>query len=529
MSTRRSPASRKKTLYEFPPPPQFTDPARRAKIQTAFSDLHQFLEQYAADQHVPGLAFGIVMDGALVYEFFHGVQNVETNTPVTRDTRFRIASMSKSFVAMAILKLRDEKKLRLDDRVAKYIPELKTLAYPTNDSPEITLRHLLTMSPGFPEDNPWGDRQMAITEREFSKWLRAGIPFSNAPNVTFEYSNYAYALLARLVSHVAGMPFQKYITKFILKPLGMHATVWDKSRVPQEHFALGYRWEDDLATNVGTYKPEPILSDGAFAGMAGLFTTIPDFARYMNFLLDAFPPRDDVDTGPVKRATVREMQQLARFEELVERKTSETTSWRAVSGYGFGLAIWHAELFGYGVSHGGGLPGYGSYFYLLPDYGIGLVAFTNKTYSGVGRQFPHLLERLAKSGGVQPRVILPSRVLVEMCNVVQHWLAGGDDAALISNAADNFFLDSDLEHRRASLEKIRDELGAIGRVGNFVALNALRGKWTIECERGALDVFVTLAPTMPPKLQMLNLTARVNETRDSSKVGEMDLTAPYHS
>ncbi len=504
MSTLRPRLAQKKSLYEFPPPPQFTDPARRAKVQAAIPDVRQFLEQYSADQHVPGLAFGVVMDGALVYDFFHGVQNVETNASVTRDTRFRIASMSKSFVAMAILKLRDEKKLRLDDRVAKYIPELKTLAYPTKDSPEITIRHLLTMSPGFPEDNPWGDRQMAIGEREFSKWLRAGIPFSNAPNVMFEYSNYAYAILARVVTRVSGRTFQKYITKNILQPLGMNATVWDKTRVPIEHFASGYRWEDEQ------FKPEPILSDGAFAGMAGLFTTIPDFARYMNFLLDAFPPRDDADSGPVKRATAREMQQLARFEEVVERTTAQDSKWHAANGYGFGLAVWHDDFLGYGVSHGGGLPGYGSYYYMLPEHGIGIVAFTNKTYSGVGRIFPELWVRLAKAGGVHPRQIQPARVLVEMRDVVQRWLEGGDDAELISNAADNLFLDRDLAHRGADLEKIRAELGAFRHIGEFVSLNALRAKWTIECDKGALDVFVTLAPTMPPQLQMLNLTARVD-------------------
>ncbi len=503
----RSSVSRKNSRYEFPSPPHFTDALRREKVQSALPDIHHLLEQWAVDNHVPGLAVGLVMDNALVHEFFYGVQNVETNAPVTHETRFRIASMSKSFVAMAILKLRDEKRLRLDDRAAKYIPELKALVYPTGDSPDITLRHLLTMSPGFPEDNPWGDRQMAITDREFSKWLRAGIPFSNAPNVTFEYSNYAYAILARVVTRVSGSAFQKYITKNILFPLGMTATTWNKKRVPQEHFALGYRWEDE------TFKPEPILADGAFAGMAGLFTTIPDFARYMNFLLDAFPPREDMETGPVIRATAREMQQLARFEELVERKTAQDATWHAASGYGFGLAIWHDDFLGYGVSHGGGLPGYGSYFYLLSNHGIGIVALTNKTYSGIGRTFPELWVRLAKTGGLHPRRAVPARILQEICHVVQRWLEGGDDAEFVSAAADNFFLDSDLQHRYAALEKIRAELGAFQHVGEIVALNALRAKWTIECERGALDVMLTLAPTMPPKLQMLNLTPRVSNEK----------------
>lgn len=502
MPTRFGKSPKKVFAYEYPSPPQFTDPARREKLAAAFPEIHRVLEEYLNEQHIPGIALGVVIDGELAYVDAFGLRHVETNAPVMPETVFRIASMSKSFVAMAILKLRDEKKLRLDDPVAKYIPEFKKLKYPTADSSALTIRHLLTMSPGFPEDNPWGDRQMAIREREFTNWLRAGIPFSNAPNVTFEYSNYGYAILGRIVTLVSGTTFQKYITRIILKPLGMHATVWDKKNVSSEMLAQGYRYEDDQ------FKPEPILSDGAFAAMAGLFTTIPDFAHYMSFLLNAFPPRDDLDVGPVERATAREMQQLQRYEELVERPLQDNNVWRAVAGYGFGLAIWHDQRLGYGVSHGGGLPGYGSYYYLLPHHGVGIAAFTNRTYSRVGLLFNRVLELLASTGGLQARKIIPAPILLELRGVVQRWLETTDDGELTARAADNFILDRDVAHRRAELEKIRADLGAFVRVGELDAVNALRGKWVIECERGWLDVFLTLAPTMPPTIQMLNLTPR---------------------
>lgn len=498
-------ASRIKPTFQFPAPPYFADTTRREKLAATFPEIRRVFAEHLETQHIPGIAYGILIDHELAELQTMGVRHVESNAPVTADTVFRIASMSKSFVAMAVLRLRDAKKLRLDDPVAKYIPELKTLRYPTTDSPILTIRHLLTMSPGFPEDNPWGDRQMAITERQFTQWLKAGIPFSNAPNVTFEYSNYAYAILGRIVTRVSGVPFQTYITRHIFKPLGMSATVWDAKYVDTTYLAQGYRYEDD------TFKPEPILPNGAFAGMAGIFTTIPDFARYMDFLLDAFPPRDDAETGPVKRATAREMQQLARYEELVERKTSEDTPWHSVSGYGFGLAVWHDERLGYGVAHGGGLPGYGSYYYLLPHYGVGVVAFGNKTYSRVGTLFSQILELLSRTGGLVPRVVQPAAELVELQGVVQRWLEGGDDDELLAHAADNFVLDRDLEHRRAELAKIHFDIGAFVKVGPLEPWNALRGRWIIECERGALDVFVTLAPTQPLTLQMLYLTPRPNQ------------------
>src|SRR5947208_3053221 len=82
--------------------------------------------------------------------------------------------------------------LALDDPAERYVPELKSLQYPTSDAPRITIRHLLSHSEGLPEDNPWGDRQLADTDDQMSAMMRAGIPFANAPGLAYEYSNYGF-------------------------------------------------------------------------------------------------------------------------------------------------------------------------------------------------------------------------------------------------------------------------------------------------------------------------------------------------
>jgi CubicO group peptidase (beta-lactamase class C family) len=107
--------------------------------------------------------------------------------------------MSKSFTAMAILKLRDEGKLNLDDPAYKYIPELKNLHYPTADAPHITIRHLLSHSAGFPEDNPWGDRQLADNDKDLMAFIGKQISFSNPPGIAYEYSNLGFALLGKII------------------------------------------------------------------------------------------------------------------------------------------------------------------------------------------------------------------------------------------------------------------------------------------------------------------------------------------
>ena len=120
----------------------FTDAARMEKIKAVMPVIDSIYRKHAEDNHFPGIAFGIVVDGKLIYSGNHGFTDIEKKIPVTSSSLFRIASMSKSFTAMAILKLRDEGKLNLDDPAYLYISELKSIKYPTADAPHITIRHL---------------------------------------------------------------------------------------------------------------------------------------------------------------------------------------------------------------------------------------------------------------------------------------------------------------------------------------------------------------------------------------------------
>src|SRR5688572_13634452 len=165
------------------PPAAFSDANRRAKLATAFPEIDKVVAGFMTRAHVPGAAWGIVIDGELAHIGVAGYRGLATKSPVTRDSVFRIASMSKSFAAMSILALRDQGKLSLDDLAETHVPELKNLRYPTTDSPRIRVRDLLSHATGFPEDNPWGDQQLDATEDAFSRMMRQGIPFSNPPGV----------------------------------------------------------------------------------------------------------------------------------------------------------------------------------------------------------------------------------------------------------------------------------------------------------------------------------------------------------
>src|SRR5918995_2064792 len=93
--------------------------------------------------------------------------------------------------------------------------------YPTADAPFITIRHLMTHGAGFPEDNPWGDRQLADTDKDLMDFIGKQISFSNPPGIAYEYSNLGFALQGKIITKVSGMPYQDYIKKHIWEPLGM--------------------------------------------------------------------------------------------------------------------------------------------------------------------------------------------------------------------------------------------------------------------------------------------------------------------
>ena len=328
--------------------------ADRAKLAAAFADVDRLFTDFATQQHVPGAAWGIVVEGQPAHLGTIGFRDISTKSPVTADTVFRIASMTKSFTAMSILKLRDEGKLALDDPAEKYVPEMKALKYPTSDSPKITVRHLLSHSEGFPEDNPWGDRQLADSDEQLSALIKGGIPFSNTPGVAYEYSNYGFAILGRIVSNVSGAKYPEYVSANILKPLGMTSTTLEPSAVPANRLAHGYRWEDEQ------WKNEPLLANGSFGPMGGMLTSVADLSRYVGAFLSAWPPRDGPETAPIRRASLREMQQVWRPTPSSVARNPAGAIQLTSGGYAYGLRVSQSCAFRQIVTHTGGLPGFGS-------------------------------------------------------------------------------------------------------------------------------------------------------------------------
>lgn len=489
------------------PTPHFTDPDRRAKLAAAFPEVERIFAKFQQDRRIPGLVAGIVIDGELAWVKGFGVRDRKSNDPVTPDTAFRIASMTKSFTALAILKLRDEGKLSLEDPVAKFIPELARLSYPTTDTAPIRIRQLLTHGAGFPEDNPWGDQQLGETDEILARWLKAGLPFSTPPDTAYEYSNYGFALLGRIVTAASGVPYRKYLETQILAPLGMKNSGLEPSDLPAATQAIGYRLTGDV------YTVEPSLHHGAFGAMGGLIVTAKDLARYVAFHLSAWPPRDGDERGPVRRSSVREMQYPWRLSNFFARQTPEGL--RAItSSYAYGLSNTRDCRFDQIVAHSGGLPGFGSYMVWLPNEGVGIFAMANLTYAAPRAPADAAFDELRKTGALQPRELPPAPILISMRDTIFKLWSKWDNATANKIAASNLFQDKAADVRRKEIEALKADIGTCTEPGAIRPENWLRGIFRIPCEKASVNVTFTLAPTQPPTVQSLTFS-KVNEPNSS--------------
>ncbi|MEO5742267.1 MAG: serine hydrolase domain-containing protein [Vicinamibacterales bacterium] len=476
------------------------------KLESVMPEVDRIFRAYATDKGIPGMVWGVVIDGRLAHMQSYGVRDRASQEKVTPGTAFRIASMTKSFTALAILKLRDEGRLSLEDPVSKWIPQFARAELPTRDTPPLRIRQLMSHSAGFPEDNPWGDQQLSATDATLDEWLRAGIPFSTAPGTRYEYSNYAFGLLGRVVTKASGVSYERYMRQEILTKLHMDGSTFEFKDIPVSSRAVGYRLKPD-----GTYAEEPPLPHGVFGSMGGLLTTASDLGKYVAFHLSAWPPRDDAETGPVRRASVREMAHLWTPSNLTARRMNGALQ-ASQSGYGFGLRVSSDCRFEHVVAHGGGLPGFGSYMAWLPEYGVGVFAMTTLTYSGPAEPISNSWDAMLKSGGLRKRELPPTPLQVQMRDHILNLWKRWDDAEAKQIASMNLFLDAPPDQRQAEIRKLQDEVGECTVAGPVMPENWLRGQFNLQCAKGTVGVFFTMSPTQPPAVQHLAFQKLASET-----------------
>jgi CubicO group peptidase (beta-lactamase class C family) len=467
-----------------------------SQVDTAgIEEAERLFTEWFATARAPGLAWGVVADGELVHAAGLGELHVGAGDQPTADSSFRIASMTKSFVAAMILLLRDEGRLRLDDPVAQHVPELQGLPLPTADSPAPTLRDLLSMRSGYPEDDPWADRLEAMATTDYLALIARPATHARVPGVAFDYSNYGFTLLGQVISNVCADAYQDAIRERLLEPLGLANTTWSGSTVEPSRLAAGYHLID------GIWVEQPVQEPGAFSALGGLHSTVADLAVWVQGFVDAFPPRDAPDGHPLSRASRREMQQIITAIPLqLEAGQQGALSVRS-DGYCLGLLSMEDLRSGRTVGHSGGYPGFGSHMRWHPATGIGLIALANGRYARPSAALLPALEALVRRAPQRTRV-QPLPDVLELKPTIDAALAAGDLSPLLPHLADNVALDEALDRRAAAISELPTHHGSL-TPGDVTALTPTQATWWLDGERGRVGVEVMLTPEQPPRLQKL--------------------------
>jgi CubicO group peptidase (beta-lactamase class C family) len=245
--------------------------------------------------------------------------------------------------------------------------------------------------------------------------------------------------------------------------------------------------------------------------MGGLITSIEDFKNYVALHLSAWPPRSDPDTGPLKRSSLREMHQPWRLASVMpDFEYPNGRACPSARAYGYGLR-WQEDCDGrVMIGHTGGLPGFGSNWMMLPEYGLAVMSFDNRTYGGTSTLNTAVLDSIIVLAGLQPRQLpAPDILTVRRDQLVELW-PDWEGAEASGIFADNFFMDFRLSDIVAATRELSEEAGEITGVGEVVPENQLRGTFMLYGENKNLQVFFTLSPELDPLIQHVNIK-RVEE------------------
>jgi len=342
-------------------------------FDSALGDFRQIHRAEMDRSRIAGSSFYVVRDGRVVVADHLGEQDAEEHTPVDAETIYHWASITKTMTGIAIMQLRDRGLLSLDDPITRYVPELAAVHNPFGDTSAITLRQLMSHSAGFRSGTwPWREHEWQPFEPPGWAQLEAMLPYTRVefePGTRFSYSNPGIVYLGQVIERLSAEDYEVYIDKNILKPLGMHASYFD--RTPPHllpHRSHSYYIRD------GKRVAAPFdIDTGVTVSNGGLNAPLPDMAKYVAFLLGdpAHPEYDFV----LKRSSLEEMwrPQIAAGEDFTQGRMAATTQ----SGLSFFIDQVRSGRI---IGHNGDQNGFRAYLSLCPEQRLGtLLAFNTET------------------------------------------------------------------------------------------------------------------------------------------------------
>jgi CubicO group peptidase (beta-lactamase class C family) len=371
------------------------------QLTGAEAELDARVSEFVAEHRLPGAMAGVIAGGALAWSAGARFADVARRRAPDPATLYRIASITKTFTATAIMRLAEAGRLHLDDPAVAHLPELRQASSPFGPIETVTIRRLLAHQAGLPVDPPGTDLSEPVYEGLAERSLaRAGelaprIP----PEANHKYSNLGYQLLGEIVARVSGTPYTDYVRETILAPLGLADTAFEP--LPPE---LAARRATGYQDRTFSDQLEVAPAFPAFWAEGGLWSCLADVARWVSFQLTAYEP-SPYDSEPaaapvLSQDTLRAMHQP---HYLID------DAWTQARGIGWFAvrredAVW--------IQHSGGLPGYRSNACFDRGSGVGAVVLING--GGDAAALAMDLAGIARGAVLaRPRVIEPSAPVPE--------------------------------------------------------------------------------------------------------------------
>jgi CubicO group peptidase (beta-lactamase class C family) len=345
----------------------------RVHAQTLNARLDALLNDWR-EKNAPGMAALLVRNGRVEYRKVFGFANLEARTPITADTQFLLASLTKQFTAMAIMILAERHKLQFDDTLAKFCPEFPDYAR------TITIRQLLNHTAGLTQyqellvgkvdENYFRSSKSPPAAHEFTaaEALQVLSRLRNlrfTPGEKFEYSDSAYVVLGQIIERLTGQRYADFLKDTIFDPLGMNDTlVVDERKQKVPRLALAYEKRNGQWRDI-TYTPE-----NAIYGEDGIYSTINDLYKWDQALYTE---------RLVGRSTL-EMAFTPGHTNDGKEIVTDVFTHRSSYGFGWFISSLHGEKV---VEHSGGWSGYATHILRVPSRRVTAIVLTNSSNDDV--------------------------------------------------------------------------------------------------------------------------------------------------
>jgi D-alanyl-D-alanine carboxypeptidase len=414
-----------------------------ANAQELSSELRGKIDKLANDalakSGVPSASVAVVKDGKIVYLNAYGSARLEPKTPATPGMRYSIGSISKQFTAVAMLLLQEQGKLSLDDKVAKFIPDLTR-------ANEVTIRQLLSHTSGYqdywPQDYVMPMMLQPVTAAKIlDMWARKPLDFD--PGTKWQYSNTNYVIAGVIIEKVSGKPLLQFLQEKVFAPLGLSSVANIDERKLGDTDPTGY-----MRYALGPLRVAPKEGPGWLFAAGELAMTAEDLAKWNISIMDQ---------KLLRPASYRELEREAQLNNGLGTR------------YGLGVSL-ATEAGHRAVSHGGEVSGFVSESIVFPDERVSVVALTNQDASSAADDIAHGIVPLLFEQN-DPATPAKTEQAKKIFEGLQH---GTIDRSLFSDNANAYFSEQ-------ALQDFASGLGPLGTPKQFTQVRqGLRGGMTLR-------------------------------------------------